>query len=40
MTTGGKFNDAVDRLHQIMLSITLLSVESRQEVTEVCPMIN
>lgn len=36
MTTGGKFADAVERLNQIMLSITLLSVETRQEVTEVC----
>ena len=36
MTTGGKFQDAVERLHQIMLSVTLLAVESRQEITEVC----
>jgi len=34
MTTGGKFADAVERLHQILLSITLLAVDSRQETTE------
>ena len=34
MTTGGKFADAVEKLHQILLSVTLLSVESKQDVTE------
>jgi len=34
MTTGGKFGDAVEKLHQVLLSVTLLSVESKQDVTE------
>jgi len=34
LTTGGKFPEAIERLHNILLSITLLSVESRQEITE------
>lgn len=34
LTTGGKFADAVERLQQILLSITMLSVDSRQDVTE------
>lgn len=36
LTTGGKFLEAAERLHHILLSITLLAVESRQEITEVC----
>ncbi|XP_047126355.1 coatomer subunit alpha isoform X1 [Hydra vulgaris] len=34
LTTGGKFTEAAERLHQILLSVTLLVVESRQEITE------
>lgn len=34
LTTGGKFADAVERLQQILLSVTMLSVDSRQDVTE------
>ena len=35
MTTGGKFLDAIEKFHSIMLSITLLAVDSKQEITEV-----
>lgn len=34
LTTGGKFPEAIERLHSILLSITLLTVETRQEITE------
>jgi len=34
LTTGGKFPEAIERLNAILLSIPLLTVESRQEVTE------
>ncbi|XP_066920930.1 coatomer subunit alpha-like [Clytia hemisphaerica] len=34
LTTGGKFADAVEKMHQILLSITLLAVDSKQDVTE------
>ena len=34
LTTGGKFQEAVHRLHTIMLSVTLLVVDSRQEISE------
>ena len=39
LTTGGKFPEAIERLHNILLSITLLSVDSRQEITEVMLML-
>ena len=34
LTTVGKFSEAVDRFRALMLSILLLSVESKQEITE------
>lgn len=34
MTTGGKFQDAVLKLHAILLSVTLLVVDSKQEISE------
>ena len=39
MTTGGKFPDAAERLHKVLLSVTLLVVESRQEITEVSTLV-
>lgn len=34
LTTGGKFQEAVQKLHAILLSITLLVVDSKQEISE------
>lgn len=34
LTTGGKFQDAVQKLHTILLSVTLLVVDSKQEISE------
>jgi hypothetical protein len=34
LTTGGKFSEAIEKLHTLVLSIPLLVVETRQEVTE------
>jgi coatomer subunit alpha len=34
MTTGGKFQEAVEKLRSLLLSIPLLVVDSRQEVAE------
>lgn len=34
LTTGGKFQDAVHKLHAILLSVTLLVVDSKQEISE------
>lgn len=34
LTTGGKFQEAVQKLHSILLSVTLLVVDSKQEVSE------
>lgn len=34
MTTGGKFQDAVQKLHAILLSVALLVVDSKQEISE------
>lgn len=34
LTTGGKFQDAVQKLHAILLSVALLVVESKQEISE------
>ncbi|PNF39948.1 Coatomer subunit alpha [Cryptotermes secundus] len=34
LTTGGKFSEAIEKLHALVLSITLLVVETRQEITE------
>ena len=33
-TTGGKFQEAIYKLHAILLSITLLVVDSKQEISE------
>lgn len=34
LTTGGKFNDAVDKFRNILLSILFLSVDSREQIQE------
>ena len=34
LTTGGKFQEAVQKLHAILLSVTLLVVDSKQEISE------
>ncbi|XP_069693952.1 coatomer subunit alpha-like isoform X2 [Periplaneta americana] len=34
LTTGGKFSEAIEKLHALVLSIPLLVVETRQEITE------
>jgi len=34
LTTGGKFSEAIEKLHTLVLSIPLLAVETRQEITE------
>lgn len=34
LTTGGKFKDATVKFHQILLSLTLLVVDTKQEITE------
>ena len=34
LTTGGKFQEAVQKFHAILLSITLLVVDSKQEISE------
>jgi coatomer protein complex subunit alpha (xenin) len=34
LTTGGKFSEAIEKFHTLVLSISLLVVETRQEVTE------
>ena len=35
MTTSGKFNDAIEKFHFILLSVPLLVVENKQEIAEV-----
>jgi len=40
LTTGGKFADAVERLHSVMLAITLLAVDTKQELTEAQQLLN
>jgi len=39
LTTGGKFVEAVERLHSIMLSISLLALETKQETTEALQLL-
>lgn len=34
MTTGGKFQDAVTKFHDILLSVLLIVVDTKQEVSE------
>lgn len=34
LTTGGKFQEAIGKFHNILLSVTLLVVDSKQEITE------
>ncbi|GFG36116.1 hypothetical protein Cfor_03758 [Coptotermes formosanus] len=34
LTTGGKFSEAIEKFHTLILSIPLLVVETRQEITE------
>jgi len=34
LTTGGKFQDAVQKLHAILLNVALLVVDSKQEISE------
>ena len=34
-TTGGKFNDAVSKFRELLLSITLLVVDTKSELAEV-----
>ena len=34
MTTGGKFQEAIYKLQAILLSVTLLVVDSKQEISE------
>lgn len=34
MTTGGKFQEAIQKLHAVLLNVTLLVVDSKQEVSE------
>ena len=36
LTTMGKFAEAIDKLRAILLSVPLLVVDNRQEITEVC----
>ena len=36
LTTMGKFADAVEKFRAILLTVPLLVVESRQDITEVC----
>ena len=35
-TTSGKFADAVDKFRAILLSVPLLAVDTKSEITEVC----
>ncbi|XP_041377788.1 coatomer subunit alpha-like [Gigantopelta aegis] len=39
MTTSGKFNDAIDKFHFILLSVPLLVVENKQEIAEAQQLI-
>jgi len=39
LTTGGKFAEAVERLHSIMLGVSLLAVETKQETTEAIQLL-
>lgn len=34
MTTGGKFQDAIIKFHDILLSVLLVVVDTKQEVSE------
>ena len=36
LTTGGKFQEAAEKFHEILLHVTLLVVDSKQEISEVC----
>ena len=35
LTTGGKFNEAIERFRNILLSVPLLVVDNKQEIAEV-----
>jgi coatomer protein complex subunit alpha (xenin) len=35
LTTGGKFGEAIDKFRQILLSVPLLVVDNKQEISEV-----
>lgn len=34
LTTGGKFNEAIVKLHEILLSVPLVVVDTKQEISE------
>ena len=36
MTTAGKFQDAISKFRNILLSVTLLVVDNKTEIAEVC----
>ncbi len=36
LTTGGRFEEAVDRFRAVLLSVPLLVVDNKQEIAEVC----
>ncbi|CAG9532834.1 unnamed protein product, partial [Cercopithifilaria johnstoni] len=40
LTTGGKFNEAVAKLRQLLLSVPLLVVDSKQEMAEAQQLID
>ncbi len=35
-TTSGKFSEGVDKFRSILLSVPLLALDSKSEITEVC----
>lgn len=35
LTTMGKFQDAVEKFHSVLLGVTLLAVDTKQEMVEV-----
>ena len=37
-TTGGKFSDAVSKFRSVLLSVTLLALDNKQDITEVMGM--
>lgn len=39
LTTGGKFTEAIEKFQSLLLSITLLVVDSKQEIAEAQQML-
>lgn len=39
LTTGGKFTEAIEKFQQLLLSITLLVVDTKQEIAEAQQML-